>query len=175
VPLIRTLRQKEMEDGSTPVFIQSFETGNLRELNGLTDLPLVQLINNTGKPYDFVVNGDPRTYADLATPAGLAEIATYADGVGVNKALIIPRTTDGRLGTPTALIADAHAAGLIVHGWTFRAENTFLPVEFRSSDDPNALGDMAGEVTAFLEQGMDGFFTDHPVIGVVARDAFVQP
>ena len=54
-------------------------------------VPLVQLVSDAGKPYDFVVSGDPRTYADLATPAGLTEIAKYADGIGANKNLIIPR------------------------------------------------------------------------------------
>jgi Glycerophosphoryl diester phosphodiesterase family. len=79
----------------------------------------------------------------------------------------------GRLGTPTSLVQDAHAAGLIVHGWTFRAENIFLPNEFDSSANPADLGDMAGQVKAFLSLGMDGFFTDHPFLGKQARDAFV--
>ena len=94
------------------------------------------------------MRGDPRTYADLATPAGLAEIATYASGIGANKNLMIPRIADGFLGTPTTLVRDAHANGLIVHGWTFRAENAFLPADFRSSTDPAAFGDLAGEIEA---------------------------
>ena len=128
----------------------------------------------TGAPYDFVVAGDQRTYADLAKPDGLAEIATYADGVGVNKNLIIPRDASGALVTPTTLVADAHAAGLIVHAWTFRAENIFLPTDFRSGADLAAYGDLDGEITAFLAQGMDGFFTDQSDIGVRARNAFIH-
>jgi glycerophosphoryl diester phosphodiesterase len=158
------------------VFIQSFEVGNLKALRKMTKLPLVQLLNADGKPYDFVVSGDPRTYLDLATLQGLEEIAIYADGIGVNKNLMISRNSDGTLGTPTTLVGDAHAKRLIVHGWTFRAENNFLPAEFRSSVEPSKLGDlgdMAGEVNKFLEIGMDGFFTDHPNIGVTARNAFV--
>ena len=82
-------------------------------------------------------------------------------------------SSGGLLGAPTALIADAHAAGLIVHGWTFRAENAFLPREFKGPGGHGAPGDLAGEITAFLAQGMDGFFTDQPDIGARARDAFV--
>jgi glycerophosphoryl diester phosphodiesterase len=119
-----------------------------------------------------VVSGDPRTYRDLAQPAGLAEIATYAQGVGVNTNLVIPLVS-GRLGTPTTLVRDAHQAGLVVHGWTFRAENQFLPNDFDVGDDPRGLGDMGGWVRAFLQQGMDGFFTDQPYEGRLARDAHI--
>ena len=106
--------------------------------------------------------GDPRTYADLVTPAGLAEISRYADGVGLCKNVMIPRAADGSLLAPTPVIPDAHAAGLSVTGWTFRRENTFLPLEYRSSADPNAAGDLAGEINTFLAAGMDNFFTDNP-------------
>jgi glycerophosphoryl diester phosphodiesterase len=84
------------------------------------------------------------------------------------------RTRSNAIGTPTPLVQDAHARGLIVHGWTFRAENTFLPANYQSSSDPAAFGDLAGEIKAFLEAGMDDFFTDHPDIGVKARDEFVN-
>jgi glycerophosphoryl diester phosphodiesterase len=152
------------------VIVQSFETANLRDLAVLTDVTLAQLVSNSGRPYDFALAGDARTYKDLVTPAGLAEIATYADGVGLEKSVMIPRTADGRLGTPTPVIADAHAAGLSVHGWTFRAENQFLPADFRSSADPNAYGDLAGELEAFIGAGMDGVFSDHPGIAAVTID-----
>ena len=172
-PLVKLLHHYGYRGRKAPVFIQSFEVANLKELSRLTDLPLVQLLSDVGRPWDFTVKGDPRTYADMAKPAGLAEIARYASGVGVNKNLIIPRTPQGFLGTPTTLVTDAHARGLVVHGWTFRAENAFLPLDFRSSTDPNAFGDLAGEVKRFLELGMDGFFTDQPDIGVRARNEFV--
>lgn len=74
------------------------------------------------------------------------------------------------MAAPTPVIADAHERGLVVHGWTFRAENQFLPTEHRSRTDPNAIGDMAGEVRAFVAAGMDGFFTDQPDLGVAALD-----
>ena len=78
---------------------------------------------------------------------------------------MIPREADGSLGDPTTAIVDAHRVGLTVIGWTFRKENTFLPLEFRSSADPTATGDLAGEIQVFLNAGMDGFFTDNPDIG----------
>lgn len=155
------------------VYIQSFEVSNLKRLSRLTRLPLVQLINASGKPYDFVVAGDPRTYADLATLAGLAEIATYAKGVGVNKNVLFPRDANGNIGQPSRVIEDAHTVGLLVHGWTFREENQFLPKNFQVGTDPKGAGDLAGEITLFLSAGMDGFFTDHPDVGVAARDGFL--
>jgi len=165
--VVRVLETNGLVGRDAPVFIQSFETGNLRQLDLLTDLPIVQLINCAGAPYDLVAAGDPRTYADLAAPAGLEEIATYADGVGLCKDVMIPRDANGALTTPTAVITDAHANGLQVHGWTFRRENRFLPAQFRSSADLEAPGDLAGEIRTFLAAGMDGFFTDNPDIGAL--------
>ena len=34
------------------------------------------ITSDVGAPHDLVAAGDPRTYADLSTPEGLAEIAT---------------------------------------------------------------------------------------------------
>jgi glycerophosphoryl diester phosphodiesterase len=150
------------------VFIQSFEVSNLKQLNRMTKVKLVQLLDAVGKPFDFVATGDPRTYADLATAAGLAEIARYADGIGPNKNLIVPRDSSNRLLAPTTLVRDAHRAGLVLHPWTFRRENTFLPAEFRSSADPTAAGDLAGEIQVFVDAGMDGLFSDNPDVAVAA-------
>jgi len=169
-PLVRILDANGYRGKNALVYVQSFETANLRDLAGMTSVPLVQLLNSGGKPFDFVVNGDPRTYADLATLAGLREIAGYAQGVGVNKDLVVPRGGGGQLLAPTALVHDAHRSGLLVHAWTFRAENTFLPLDFRVGTDPGKLGDLAGELRHFLELGLDGFFTDHPGIGRAAAD-----
>lgn len=172
-PLVRLLECADFHAGA--VFIQSFEVGNLQRLRTMTALPLVQLLGDGGAPWDFIAAGNEQTYAALAMPAGLAGIARYAAGIGVDKNLIIPRAGEGgSLGAPTTLIADAHAAGLIVHGWTFRAENGFLPPAFRASGGDAGRGDLGAEITAFLQQGMDGFFTDQADIGVRARDAFVR-
>ena len=173
-PLVRTLRANGYQGRNARVFIQSFEVGNLRRLNRMTDVPLVQLIDATGKPYDFVVSGDPRTYADLVTPAGLAEVATYADGVGVNKDLIVPRDAQNRLLSPTTLVRDAHRAGLLVHSWTFRRENTFLPEDFRQGNPASpvylqAPGDFPAELRLFYKLGLDGVFSDNPDVAVAVR------
>ena len=164
--LIDSLERHGYGGPDAPVFIQSFEVANLKALSQRTALPLVQLIEAEGKPYDFVLRGDPRRYADLLVPAGLAEIAAYARAIGPSKDLLIPRAQDGSLGPPTTLVADAHAAGLLVHAWTFRAENAFLPAASRTGTDPAALGDLDSELSAFFDLGIDGVFTDHPGIAV---------
>jgi glycerophosphoryl diester phosphodiesterase len=173
-PLVAALQRAGLDRPRSAVFIQSFEVGNLKQLNRLTKVPLVQLIDATGKPYDFVVSGDPRTYADLVKPEGLAEIATYADGVGVNKNLIVPRDAQNRLGSPTTLVRDAHRAGLIVHGWTFRRENSFLPEDFRAGNPASdvyqaATGDFPAELRLFYGLGIDGVFSDNPDVAVAVR------
>lgn len=167
--LVQILHANYGNTASAPVYIQSFEVGNLQYINTITDIRIAQLLSSGGRPYDFVVSGDARSYADLAklNANGLQFIDGYADGVGANTNLIIP-LVGGKLGTPTTLVADAHSLGLEVHGWTFRAENIFLPNEFDSGTNPAAIGDMQGQVRAFVALGMDGFFTDHPDLGVSA-------
>ena len=171
--LVKILAANGWNDADAPVFIQSFETQNLRALRTMTRVRLVQLLDARGKPWDFQASGDPRTYADLASASGLREIAQYADGVGPNKALLIGRSAAGRLEVPSAFVRDAHAAGLLVHPWTFRTENAFLPVELRRGDDRAERGDGQGEIEIFLRTGIDGFFTDHADIGVAAVRATV--
>jgi glycerophosphoryl diester phosphodiesterase len=170
-PLVKALDESGLRGREDPVFIQSFEVANLRDLSRKTKVRLVQLIDGSGRPYDFAAGGDRRTYADLVTPAGLREIATYAQGVGVHKNLVRPRDAQDRLLPATSLVRDAHREGLVVHAWTFRAENYFLPADFRAGTAPQDRGDLAGEVRTFLAEGLDGFFTDHPGIGRSARDA----
>ena len=157
------------------MFIQSFETANLKQLNRMTPVHLVQLIDAVGKPYDFVASGDPRTYADLVKSAGLAEIARYADGIGPNKSLIVPRDCSGRLLAPTQLIRNAHRADLVVHAWTFRNENTFLPLDFRQGNTASPIflrvrGDAPAEYRLFYELGLDGLFSDDPDTAVASRE-----
>ncbi|MGH3518257.1 MAG: glycerophosphodiester phosphodiesterase [Haloechinothrix sp.] len=168
--LADALERNGLNRPKAKVFVQSFEVANLKQLSGTLRVPLVQLINSSGAPYDFVAAGDPRTYDDLSTPAGLAEIATYADGVGPAKARIIPRNAQGYLTEPTSFVSDAHAAGLVVHPWTFRAENAFLPADYRSSGDPAAWGDTFAEFEKFLATGIDGVFADQPDIARAAVD-----
>lgn len=161
----------------TRVFIQSFETSNLRALAatllpavGLA-IPLIQLIDAHGAPRDLVITGDPRGYADLVTLPGLRDIAAYADGIGVPKRLVI--ADDGVQATP--LVAHAHASGLEVHVWTFRPENHFLPARDRAGDDPAAHGRLSDELARHLTAGIDGLFIDCPAPGVAAVRAGEDP
>jgi len=167
--LVAILHANYGNSAGAPVYIQSFEVGNLQYINSVTNIRIAQLLSGGGRPYDFVLSGDSRSYADLAklNATGLLFIDGYADGVGANTNLMIP-LVGGKLGTPTTLVADAHSLGLEVHGWTFRAENVFLPNEFDSSTNPAAFGDMKGQIQAFVALGMDGFFTDQPDLGVAA-------
>jgi glycerophosphoryl diester phosphodiesterase len=163
--LIDALARHGLDRRDAPVFVQSFETGNLAALRQEVDVSLVQLLDSPGKR----PAGDKRTYGELATAEGLRAIAGYADGVGPAKGYVIPRDPDGRSAAPTGFVADAHAAGLVVHPWTFRRENAFLPLELRSSAEPGGIGDLAAELRAFLALGVDGLFTDDPDVGVAAR------
>jgi glycerophosphoryl diester phosphodiesterase len=172
--LVATLARHGYQGADAPVWLQSFEVGNLVALSTLTQLPRVQLIEESGAPFDFVARGDPRSYAHLTTARGLREIAGYAQAIGPNKSLIIPRRPDGELGEPTTLVADAHEAGLAVHPWTFRAENAFLPAQFRRGAAPETHGDLAGELRAYLECGIDGLFTDQADLAVAARGEFLR-
>jgi glycerophosphoryl diester phosphodiesterase len=170
-PLIRALRSNGLDRRRAPVFVQSFEVGNLMMLDRVLAVPLVQLFaERTRQPYDFVVAGDPRTYADLATPAGLRFVARHADGAGPSKDYIVPRDANGYSQAPTSFVDDAHRAGLLVHPYTFRAENNFLPRELRSSTILTQHGDLEAEVRQFFDLGVDGVFVDHPDYAVDARD-----
>ncbi|PSL55124.1 glycerophosphoryl diester phosphodiesterase [Saccharothrix carnea] len=167
--LVDVLTRAGLNRPGAKVFVQSFEVANLKQLKSKLRVPLVQLVNSSGAPYDFVKAGDKRTYSDLVTPEGLREIRTYAAGVGAAKDRIIPRDAAGFLRQPTTLVRDAHARGLIVHAWTFRNENTFLPADFRKSTDPAAYGDAFGEYAKFYATGLDGVFADNPDTAVEAR------
>jgi glycerophosphoryl diester phosphodiesterase len=178
-PLVETLNQNGYTGHNAPVFIQSFEVSNLQDLNQMTDVPLIQLFDASDvQPYDFVANGDSRTYGDLTNPQGLAEIATYADGIGPWKRLIIPADPvdfngDGQpddlngdglisdadyiLQDPTSLIDDAHTAGLLVHAYTFRNEDRYLAPEYN--------GNPEAEYEQFFSLGLDGLFSDFPGTG----------
>jgi glycerophosphoryl diester phosphodiesterase len=111
-------------------------------------------------------------YADLVTPAGLRGVARYAQGIGPDELQVIPRRADGTLGSPTTLVTDAHHAALVVHPYTFRAENDFLPVDYQSTAVPTDYGRAIDEQVTYLRAGLDGLFIDQADIGVVARAEF---
>jgi glycerophosphoryl diester phosphodiesterase len=160
-----------------PVEIQSFETANLRYLRGKIGRPanvkLMQLLDEAAVvPADVAAAGGSTSYAEMATPRGLAAIAAYADTVSPWSRMLIPLDAQGRLGKATSIVADAHKAGLLVRAYTFRPENRFLPAEYRSEageDARNEAGSIT-EIRRYLALGLDGFFTDDPAIGRKAVD-----
>jgi glycerophosphoryl diester phosphodiesterase len=160
-----------------PVQLQSFEVANLRYVRGKLpksgNVRLVQLIGDPAqKPADVAKAGGALDYRTMVSPAGLLEMARYADIVAPNTRMLIPLDADGRLGAPTSLVADAHAAGLQVCPWTFRPENRFLAADFRSTggaDARNAAGSVA-EMRRYIALGVDAFFTDDPALGRLAVD-----
>jgi glycerophosphoryl diester phosphodiesterase len=160
-PLLAALARRGWTTKEAPVFIQSFEVANLRALRPRTGVRLVQLVEASGAPADARTAADvPHDYASMLTPAGLAAVARYADAIGADKSLVQPITAGGALGTPTALVADAHRAGLSVHVWTMRSDPFFLAKGY--------AGDAAAEWRTFAALGVDGIFGDFPDVGVRA-------
>ena len=160
-----------------PLEIQSFEVANLKylcsKLGRRSNLRLMQLVGlGQVRPGDVAAAGGDLTFAQMVTPAGLREIATYADVVAPPTRGVIPVGSDERLLAPTALVDDAHRAGLLVHTWTFRPENRFLAADFRNGDGDNArnpAGSVA-EMRRYLQTGIDGFFSDDTALGRMAVD-----
>lgn len=192
--LLAVLTRAGWNHRHAPVFIQSFETANLRYLRTKTELPLIQLVdaddvNPDGtlafnkpfdKPYDWVVSGRPGLFSDLLTPAGLAEVKTYANGIGPWKPYLISSTcklvngacsdingdglvndADRTLLPPTEVVANAHKLGLLVHPYTFRNEPRRLAANYK--------GNPVNEFLTFYELGVDGLFTDFADTAVAAR------
>ncbi|MBB4100349.1 glycerophosphoryl diester phosphodiesterase [Sphingomonas kyeonggiensis] len=160
--LVDKLKAAGWDRADAPVFIQSFEVNNLKKLRTMTKVRLIQLMAGAGAPAD----GAQPSYKAMITPEGLKAVAAYAYGIGPELTMIQPVS-----GPATALIADAHAAGLKLHPWTFRAENFFLLPSYRSGANPADHGRLKDEILYFIGLGVDGFFTDFPYIGVEARDA----
>ncbi|MDX2274020.1 MAG: glycerophosphodiester phosphodiesterase [Hyphomonadaceae bacterium] len=154
------------------MYVQCFEVGPLETLAAMSSIrwSCIQLMSGAGGPADR----PDLTYAQMYTDTGLAQIAAYARGIGVEKAMIVPRGASGASSPPTDLIERAHRANLLVHAWTFRAENFFLPAELRRGEAsaPDYLrqhGDLAAELRQFYALGIDGVFSDFPGAAVAAR------
>ncbi|MGW7080873.1 glycerophosphodiester phosphodiesterase [Streptomyces sp. NPDC054866] len=174
-PLAKLLRKYGRHKKNSPNFLQSFEPSSIQRLNKLVDPPLVVLLSSaSSRPWDFVEAGDPRTVADLVKPEGLQWMASFAQGIGPTLDLVIPKKPDGSLGTPTTLVKDAHAEGLILHPYTMRNENTFLPANFKKGTDPAAYGDAFGAFKAYFETGIDGIFSDNCDTALLAREDFLR-
>ncbi len=166
---------------TAPVIVQSFEVGNLKwlrpRIGAYSKLQLLQLtVPLDMRPADVVATGGTLTFNQMQTPAGLAEMKTYADWVAPVLQGIIPfgdiTGKMGPLGKPTSLVRDAHAAGLLVSTWTVRPENKFLPTDFQGPGGDAARQDKA--TVAFMRRliatGIDSFFTDDPGLGRQAVD-----
>jgi glycerophosphoryl diester phosphodiesterase len=174
--LVDTLHESGYRGRAARAFIQSFEPGSLQRLRAVTEVPLLQLLRPAGQPYDVQCSGGTLSFAEMATPAGLAEIACYADAVGPERRhFIMPTDAQDDLDPArrSSLVEDAHAVGLAVYAYTFRAENAFLPRNLRRGTDVTGIGNAHAELSAFLQAGIDGLFIDQPDIGVAARDAFL--
>jgi glycerophosphoryl diester phosphodiesterase len=141
--VLLTLQGFDYAREGSPVFIQSFDPNNLRQLRGMTHLPLVQLLEHE--------------------ISDLKRIAEYANAIGIAKSLATGEA-----------VAAAHACGIAVHVWTFRAENEFLPAKLKIGHAPAAHGDLPAEIRRYLERGIDGFFTDFPAVGVRVRDRYIS-
>lgn len=142
-PLLASLDAAGLNTPDAPVVVESFES--LRELRPALRAPIGQLV-------------------EPGADVPLADIAEYAQAVGAHKDLVIPRDAENRLATPTGLVADAHAHGLVVHCWTFRDEERFRPAGL----------DAVGELIAFFDAGVDGVFADHPDTAVAARRSWMM-
>lgn len=167
--LISDLERRKINHGGAKVIIQSMETGNLQSLRERTPHPLIQLFDRIGAPYDLVAAGDRRTYRNMTKPAELEKIAAYANGIGPNKSQVIRRDAKYRLNGETKLVRRAHDLGLLVHIWTMRNENNFLPRDLRIGKDKAAHGDAVGECLTFFDAGVDGVFSDFTATAVQAR------
>jgi glycerophosphoryl diester phosphodiesterase len=185
-PLVKLLDRSGLDKRRSPVIIQSFEQGNLKRLNKMTPVRLVQLIDANGvnpdgslsyappfdRPYDWTVSGRAGTFGDLTTDEGLDEVATYADGIGPWKPYVISTAAvDGKedepsrkVLEPTDLVARAHARGLVVHPYTFRNEASRLASDYH--------GNPVEEYLRFYAAGVDGVFSDFADTAFAARDLF---
>jgi glycerophosphoryl diester phosphodiesterase len=190
----------------SPIFVQSFEPGSLQYMRSIgSRVKQVQLIDaydidfKTGnliygtdaahrvysQPTDWKLAGRNELFDSMLTRAGLAQIATYADGIGPWKPMIVPvkckldgagncmdldgnGTFDGYPDSiqqsPTSLVSDAHRAGLFVHEYTFRSEKGYYNVPF------DAKGDPLKEFATHFKLGVDGVFSDAPDTALFARD-----
>jgi glycerophosphoryl diester phosphodiesterase len=172
-PFVRTLRRNHIANAAGRVTVQSFEVANLKRLHKqLPGVPLVQLLDSqvTHHPGDVKASGGTLTYGQMATPQGLRRIHRYAQIVSPDKSFIVPRDTAERSQAPTTFVHDAHAAGLQVVPYTFRAENAFLPAELRIGTLPSDYGNFKAELRQFIRLGIDGLFTDNPDVAKAVRD-----
>lgn len=197
--IVKLVKDNGLNTKSSPIILQSFDPASLIYMRSIgLKARAIQLIDGNdwnyqtgemvyqtddpynfvdGRPYSWTVSGDGRYFGDLLTPAGLAEVAKYADGIGpwkpqVMKLTAVPYgtgasfTADVNTVTPTSLIADAHEAGLFVHVYTFRNEQKYLAAAYK--------GDPTAEYQRFFEAGVDGVFSDFSNTAFAARASWLK-
>ena len=172
--LARLVTTYHLNHPKAPLWVQSFELTALKDLRDEHGYKGKSTFLTTvkGGPYDLHAQGT--TYAELTTATSMQELSQWIDGFGPEKNAVIARNADGTLGEPTSFVDDAHAAGLKVTPWTFRSENSFLPVDYRIGTDPATHGRAKDEVNRFFEVGIDGAFCDQPDVCVEARADFLE-
>lgn len=170
--VLTDLGSRGLDGPDADVVLECFEPTALTHLAERTRLPLMQLLEEPLKrPADLFTLDDPRTFGDLVAPAALRTTSSYAAQVGVHSTLVFPLDRDGATAAPTTLVDDAHEAGLEVSVFTLRAENRFLPANLRIGEDPDAGGDLAAQVAALADAGVDGLMTDFPDLVLAALPA----
>ncbi|HEY2899000.1 MAG TPA: glycerophosphodiester phosphodiesterase family protein, partial [Polyangia bacterium] len=204
--IVKLINDNGLNSKTAPIFVQSFDPASLKYMRSIgLATRVVQLIDGNdvnyatgemiyqtndvynfvdGRPYSWTVGGDGRYFGALLTPDGLAEVKTYADGIGPWKPQVmalkvspLPATTpdggpysavfaDVNNVTPTSLLADAHAKGLFVHVYTFRNEKKYLAGFYQ--------GDPTAEYLTFYRAGVDGVFTDFSNTAFAARTMYLH-
>jgi glycerophosphoryl diester phosphodiesterase len=165
--LVQDLKKHGFNKKNSAVYIQSFEMGVLSKLKKLTSLPLIFLIDDPNKiPYDSILAGKKTTYLELIKPESLKELSKTISGIGPYKRYIVPTNDKQEKLAATNLVADAHAAGLLVHAYTFRSEEGYLLKEYKN--DPQA------EYLEFYKLGVDGVFTDFTDHAIRAKETFLK-
>ncbi len=204
--IVKLINDNSLNSATAPIFVQSFDPASLKYMRSIgLKSRVVQLVDGNdvnyktgemiyktddvynfvdGRPYSWTLAGDGRFFGEMLTPAGLAEIKTYADGIGPWKPQVVAHTivpfkatnadgtpytgslADVNTVTPTSLIADAHKAGLFVHSYTFRNEKKYLAGVYG--------GDPMAEYLVYFRAGIDGVFTDFANTGVAARNSFLS-
>lgn len=169
----RLAKKHGLNHRKAPLWVQSFELTALKDLRTKHGLRArtTFLTSSYGGPYDLHEEGT--TYAELTTRESMRSLSRWVDGFGPEKDQVVARHADGSLGEPTSFVEDAHAAGLTVTPYTFRAENEFLPTDYRLGTDPADFGRAVDEVLVFLRAGVDGVFCDQPDVCIEARREFL--
>lgn len=170
-PLVEIIKRNGLNRHDGRVVVQSFEPTSLQKVKRELRVVLWQAIGISGAPYDFISSGNPTTYADMVKPDYLrTTIAKYAEWIGPDKSWLVPLNPDGSIGQPTSLVRDTHAAGLKIGMYTFRNENTFLPLDFRRGTNPADFGDPLAEYRLHYSLDIDAVVTDFPDTAIVALD-----